>query len=407
MSPIRVLYSFPHRLGAAGIGLTAFQQTSQLAALGLDVTVYCGHATDRPAGARVHQTLSIGRWKLPYRAIGVERAWTLHDRLVARHLRRHPDRYDVVHTWPSGAYHTLRAAKDVGVTSFLHRPNTHTRYAYEIAATVAADLKLPQPEGKSHTFNEARLMREEREFDACDRLLCPSPFVARTFTDRGFPPEKVSPQQYGYDPKRFAAATPRELDGTLHVAFVGNAEPRKGLHVALAAWLKSDAPARGGRFHFAGKLNDPHYAEIVKPMLAHPSVTNHGFVSKPEQIMRSVDVLLLPTFEEGSAKVTFEARACGCVLVVSEAAGAVLMDTVDGLMHGVGDVAALVGHLNRLAGRPEELARLRDASIANVGQLTWHHSAKLLAAEYERWNRRRRFTSEVTQGEESIAAVVA
>ena len=81
--------------------------------------------------------------------------------------------------------------KQVGVTSFLHRPNTHTRYAYEIAAKVTRDLNLPQAEGKSHTFNEKRLAREEREFDACDRLLCPSPFVGKTFTDRGFPADKV------------------------------------------------------------------------------------------------------------------------------------------------------------------------------------------------------------------------
>ena len=54
------------------------------------------------------------------------------------------------------------------------------------------------------------------------------------------------------------------------MGFVGRGEPRKGLHLALRAWLDSGAAERG-RFVIAGGI-EPAYEEILEPLLAHPSV---------------------------------------------------------------------------------------------------------------------------------------
>ena len=48
--------------------------------------------------------------------------------------------------------------------------------------------------------------------------------------------------------------------------------------------------------------------------------------------MRACHVLVLPSFEEGSALVTYEGRACGCVLVISDRAGAPAEAGVDALV---------------------------------------------------------------------------
>ena len=63
--PIRVLYSFPHRLGAQRICYTAWQQVNGLAAAGAEVRVMAGSVErEVPPGVRVQPTLSLGRLKL-------------------------------------------------------------------------------------------------------------------------------------------------------------------------------------------------------------------------------------------------------------------------------------------------------------------------------------------------------
>ena len=134
-----------------------------------------------------------------------------------------------------------------------------------------------------------------------------------------------------YDPAQFSVdwAAPEERQFT--VGFFGRGEPRKGLHLALRAWLDSGA-AEGGRFVIAGGI-EPAYEELLEPLLGHPSVQRLGHVADPAALMRACDVMVLPSFEEGSALVTYEGRACGCVLAISDRTGAPAENGVDALVH--------------------------------------------------------------------------
>jgi len=105
-------------------------------------------------------------------------------------------------------------------------------------------------------------------------------------------------------------------------------------------------------------------------------------VADPAALMRSCDVLVLPSFEEGSALVTYEARACGCVLAVSDRTGAPGTDGVDAFVHAAGDQAALAAHLRALAADPALLARVRAASLEAARDLTWSAAGRVLAGAY-------------------------
>ncbi len=75
---VRVLYSFPHKLGADRICYTAWQQVNGLAAAGADILVFTGALRRAvPAGVRVQPTLAWGKLQVPYRAIGSMRAFAL------------------------------------------------------------------------------------------------------------------------------------------------------------------------------------------------------------------------------------------------------------------------------------------------------------------------------------------
>ena len=343
---LRVLYSFPHKLGAARICTTAWHQIAGIAAAGAQVTVFSGSICKQlPSTVKVKTTLARGRLRIPYRLLGTRFACIVHDFIVARRLPALVGKIDLVHVWPLGALRTLRVAKKLGIPTFLERPNAHTRFAYEIVRTECQKLGVTMPPGHEHEFNVENLKREEAEYAAADYLLCPSDFVAKTFLDRGFSERAIVRHQYGYDQELFRPAFPaaRKHKG-LTVIFAGGCAPRKGLHYALEAWLKSTAHENGTLLIAGGFV--PGYAERLSTLLAHPSVKMLGHRTDLPELMRQSDVLVLPSIEEGSALVTSEARGSGCVLLVSDSAGAICSHGKNALVHPAMDVSTLAGHMD-------------------------------------------------------------
>lgn len=377
---MRVLYSFPHALGAPGIGTTALNQLRALVRLGIDVDVYAtSFAVEVPGTGRRVSTLAAGRVRVPHRALGVARAYAYHDLRVAAALRAHPGRYDVVHAWPRSCLRTFAAARRASVRAVREVPNTHTGHAYDRVARELRTLGMELPKDHSHAHDDSVLSLEEAEYRLADVLLVPSPYVRQTFLDRGFAADRLSMHHYGFDPERFAPRQDRE-PGPFTAVFLGRAEPRKGLHYALRAWHDSGVAERG-RLLVAGAFT-PGYRELLAPWIDHPSVEVVGFVDDTEALLQRCDVLLLPSVEEGSALVTYEAMACGCVPLVSDAAGARCEPGREGLIHAAGDVAALAAHLQLLEGDPERLAQMRAAAIAARPQLTWDVAAREVSAAY-------------------------
>ena len=379
---VRVLYSFPNKLGAARICYTAWHQVNGLAAAGADITVYAGGVLRPvPAGVKVHTTLSWGKVRIPYKAVGAKRALALHDYLVSRCLRELVSEIDIIHTWPSGALRTLKTASALGIPTVLERPNAHTRFAIDVVKKECDRLGMTMPPGHEHGENPEKVRLEEKEFDRADRLLCPSDFVARTFLDRGFAPEKLARNQYGYDDKTFFPdTTPRKPGQRLTMLFVGGCAPRKGLHYALEAWLRSPAHI-DGKFLIAGAFIR-EYAERLSSMLSDKSVEVLGHRNNVADLMRNADVFVLPTIEEGSALVTSEARGSGCVLLVSEAAGAICKHMENALVHRVGDVESLTRHITMIYRDRTLLNRLRTSSLSTLGELTWTAAGEKLLDAY-------------------------
>jgi glycosyltransferase involved in cell wall biosynthesis len=298
------------------------------------------------------------------------RAFALHDYIVSRRLEQRAGWIDIVHTWPLGALRTLRTAARLGIPTVLERPNAHTRFAYEVVRRECERLGVVLPPSHEHSYKEEVLIKEELEYDLATRLLCPSDFVAETFVRYGFAKERLARHQYGFDERTYYAdpSDVRDRNG-FTMLFVGGCAPRKGLHYALEAWLASSA-CHAGNFLIAGAFV-PGYAERLTSMLSHPSVQTLGHRADIPQLMRKSDVLVLPSIEEGRALVTSEARGSGCVLLVSEAAGAICRHMENALVHRVGDVSTLTQHVNLLHSDPATLRKLRMESLRGVRELTW------------------------------------
>jgi glycosyltransferase involved in cell wall biosynthesis len=380
---IRVLYSFPHKLGAERICYTAWQQVNGLAAAGAEVLVFPG-AIHRavPPNVKVRPTLAWGKVRIPYRLLGTRRACALHDYIVSKRIEKLAGQIDIIHAWPLGALRTLKTGARLGIPTVLERPNAHTRFAYEVVRKECQRLGVAMPPGHEHAYNPAVLEREEREYDLADYLLCPSDFVARTFKDQGFPASKLARHHYGFDEKLYYPDSQKAApNGGLTFLFAGGCAPRKGLHFALDAWLQSSAHEHG-TFLIAGSFI-PGYAEKLSTQLAHPSVKVLGYRNDLPDLMRRSDVFVLPSIEEGSALVSSEARGCGCVLAVSDTAGAVCNHNENALVHCAGDTLKLAQHMNLLHEDRALLKQLREASLSTVSGITWNAAGVKLLEVYQ------------------------
>ena len=382
--PTRVLYSFPHKIGAARICTTAWYEAAEASAAGASMLVYAGAVHKAlPAGIRVRTTLARGPVRLPYRAVGRVRALALHDLIVSRRLPKIANEIDLVHVWPLAASRTLKVASSLGIPTVLERPNAHTRFAYTVVKAECERLGITLPPTHEHAYSDEILQMEENEYELADYLLCPSDFVVKTFVDEGVPPEKLLRYIYGFEPATFfPPPEPRAAREGLIAVEVGVAAVRKGQHLALEAWLRSSASS-AGRFTIVGDFL-PEYRELLSEELAHPSVEALGHRADVAELMRASDILLLPSLEEGFGLVCTEAMACGCVPVVSDACTDLCRHMENALVHPAGDVDTLTKHLTLLNEDRGLLERLRAGALATAAESTWEKAGVVLLDTYRR-----------------------
>lgn len=376
---LKIAYSFPLRLGSPGIGAAALSQIQALASRGCEVHVFCWTSPQAVPGVKLTQVRKIA--PIPQRFLGRQLSCELHDYIVAALLKRSKMSFDVVHTWPLGAERTLEVARSRNWLGVREAPNTHTGHAFDVVAKEHQSLGIPQEKGHTHTFNRRLLDRELREYEAARLILAPSELAIKSFIELGVPRSKLALKSYGFDPLRYKSSAGAHTNSELTFSFVARCEPRKGLHLGLEAWLKSGVAERT-KFRITGRFV-PGYRERILPLLQHPNISIQDFVSDLRPLYEATDVLVLPSVEDGSALVTYEAQASGCALLVSDASGARLTDGVEGFMHSAGDIDTLSKQMRKLADDPALLLRMQKAGPLNAEKYTWERATESLVESYE------------------------
>jgi glycosyltransferase involved in cell wall biosynthesis len=379
---VRVLYSFPHKLGADRICYTAWEQVKGIAEAGADVILFTGVLSRPvPKSVQTHTTLARGKLRIPYKLLGKGRALALHDYIVARNLEKLARQVDVVHLWPCAALETIKTAKRLGIPTVLERPNAHTRFCYEVVAAEHKRIGIETPHG-DYRPSEAVLAREEAEFAATDFLLCASEFAAQSFLNRGFPEGKILRHRYGFDEsKYFPKAALREVGKRFTAIFVGVDAVRKGLHLATEAWLGSPA-SQDGTLFIAGELTAEYKRRYARE-LSHPSIVQLGHRQDVPELMQGADILLMPSIEEGFALVCAEAIGAGCVPLASTACTEMCRHMQNAMVHHVGDVPTLRQQITELHGNSELLAKLRAGALQSRLDWTWTAAGRALVGAYE------------------------
>jgi phosphatidylinositol alpha-mannosyltransferase len=177
---------------------------------------------------------------------------------------------------------------------------------------------------------------------------------------------------------------PKPAADELRLLFVGRAEDRKGLPVALRAFEALRGAGVAARLTVAGAT-----PEEVEPLLMDTAdVHVAGRVSEEEKwrLLHEADLLCAPSLGgESFGIVLAEAFASGTPVVASDIAGYrdVVRDRVDGLLVPAADPAALGHALRDLALDDRRRARMGVSARQRAERFSWPHVAEEVAEAYE------------------------
>ena len=216
------------------------------------------------------------------------------------------------------------------------------------------------------------------EYELADLLVVLSTKAAETFRIQGFPEEKLFYLPRGVDVERFKPGTRPPM---FRAVFSGALIERKGIHHLLEAWHRLDL--KNAELWLVGSVH-----EEAKPSLKkfwRDNITVVGFTSDVAKYLSQSTVHIFPSQLEGSAKVTYEAAACGLPQITTREAGDVVNDGVEGLIVPPADVDALAAAILHLYQHPEIVERMGIAARERVvNNFTWDHFRTRLLGGYER-----------------------
>ena len=297
----------------------------------------------------------------------MKRAWV--DRVAAGFVSK--DSCDVVHAWTHEALRTLHAAKRGGAVAVLERNYAHPRHSREIleAEYAAARIRWPGrawPGFARYDHWARELTVAVEEIAEADVVVVPAEFTRDTMVAQGVPAEKIRVLPRGVDSERFQTG-PRD-PRPFRALFVGQVCFRKGIRYLLEAWRRLKLP--DAELILVGSVHE----EVRSLLASHrdlPGLRIEGFAKDAASSYRDASVFVLPTLDEGSAKVTAEAMAAGLPVITTPEAGSLVQDGKSGLLVAARDVEQLADRLGTLQAHPEMQAEMGTAARARVLPYTW------------------------------------
>ncbi len=378
--PKHLLYSIFARIGGSGLDTDAFEtlRASYRGGFLGKAVAYDNRQREIPASRidslRWHPVRLLSFLESPY-YYGAKKKYL--DWIASRHLES--GRYDLFHSWSGDCLLSLRVAHKLGIPSIVEIPTWHRD-----RGKIKRASSQPEPGPKlpwRKRWKEDLLLSRERfleEYDLADLILVLSERAADTFRVQGFPEEKLFYLPRGVDVERF---TPGERPPHFRAIFSGALIERKGVHHLLEAWNRLDL--KDAELWLVGSVHDE-----IKPYLekfGRPDVKAIGFAPEPETYLRQATIHVFPSQCEGSAKVTYEAAACGLPQITTREAGDVVEDGVQGIIIQPGDVDALAEAIQHFYEHPEIVERMGIAARERVVEnFTWDHFRARLLEAYER-----------------------
>ncbi|MCX7698100.1 MAG: glycosyltransferase family 4 protein [Candidatus Goldbacteria bacterium] len=257
----------------------------------------------------------------------------LFDKLVLKKL----EKADIFVGWSSFSLYSLRKAKELGMKTILERGSSHIVYQYEILKEEYEKWsykpsfdELPHPK---------IIEKELKEYEETDYISVPSLFVKKTFLDNGISEKKILCVQYGVDLTKFKKV-PKE-DNIFRIIFAGTICLRKGVQYLVKAF--NELNLLNSELILLGNI-----AEDIKKFLIKHQDNLKIKIKKIDHFdlykeYSNGSIFVLPSIEEGLARVIPEAMACGLPVICTTNTGGedIVRNGIDGFIIPIRDVEKL------------------------------------------------------------------
>ncbi len=375
--PTSLLYSIFARIGGSGLDTDAFEtlRGSHRGGFLGKAVAYDNRQREIPRSLiyslRWHPVRLLSHMERPY-YYGAKKKYL--DWIASRQLET--GRYDLFHSWSGDCLETLRVAKRRGIPSMVEIPTWHR----DRGKTVRSGAAGAQP-AKKKTWKQDLLLTRDRyieEYNLADLLVVLSDRAADTFRIQGFPEEKLFYLPRGVDVDRFR---PGERPPLFRAVFSGALIQRKGIHHLLEAWHRLEL--KDAELWLVGSVHEEAKQHLKR--FWRDNIRVVGFARDVEKCLSQGSIHVFPSQCEGSAKVTYEAAACGLPQITTREAGDVVRDGIEGIIIKPGDVDALAGAIRHLYDHPEIVERMSVAARQRVVEnFTWDHFRARLLTGYQR-----------------------
>jgi glycosyltransferase involved in cell wall biosynthesis len=294
------------------------------------------------------------------------------DNLFDALARKYIPPCDIFHAWGNYALASIPHARKHHAKIVIERGSTHPHFQDKILREEFDRFGIEVERAHPQIIEKGL-----REMELADAVIIPSTFVERTFLEAGFPASKLHVVPYGFDAAHFGPGT--KPDDIFRVLFVGNIGIQKGVHYLLEAWKRLDL--KNAELVFIGSVD-----QGIRPLLSEYSdlITLRGHV--PHDRLREeyarASVFVLPSLQEGSALVTYEAMACGLPLLVSTNTGSVAVDGEHGFIIPIRDSDAIADKLLWMYAHREEIHAMGVRASEYVQGFTWERYADTVIAVY-------------------------
>jgi glycosyltransferase involved in cell wall biosynthesis len=271
-------------------------------------------------------------------------------------------------------------AEKVGALRVIDCPNSHP-LTYKGNWQRECDLWCP---GEKVPVPDWMLLRMKRELERADVVLCPSLFVRDTMVANGISAEKCFVNPFGVDTQLFRPRT--QLPARPKYISVGTICVRKGFQYLFQAFerVKKEIPEAElivvGGYKRDFRMQRPRWEGSFThfPQVSHQQLA---------EILLTCTAFVIPSTEEGLARVIPEAMAGGLPIIATHESGATTLvrDGMEGIIIPAQNVTAIANAMIRLW-RDAELntAMGRAAYDAGARHNSWQDYGDRLIAEYDR-----------------------
>ena len=281
--------------------------------------------------------------------------------------------YCVAHVWDY-CPRLIRRLKAEGMCVLLDVPIAPSTYAWRLRASGRAPFLQ---------VDRKIMDAETSAFEEADRVIAPSVFVASELKRAGVPSSKIVVIEFGVDMKEYSPHERQIIESKekhgLDFCFIGLVNRRKGVPELLRAW--SHPAFLSDRLHLCGRVFPEVRADLARAKGGR--VILPGFV-RPEKYLPQCDVFVFPSWLEGSAKAVFEAMACGLPVIVTESAGSIARDGIDGFVIKAGDTAALRERMIWFKENPHRRIEMGRCAQLHARAFSWERYASRIFGLYDR-----------------------